>query len=121
MIITPKKIGNFIFFKLFLEPNMLDIAIKVYKGKYGATSSVVMAISEQCIVPWKIHICINKIENFAHFIYISFHKEKKFPHLIFETGLFNLLTLILIRQVGLSPFGSSTLNGFFLKIFLKIL
>jgi hypothetical protein len=45
-----QKIGNFILFKLLLEPTLFDITIKKYKQKYGATSTVAMAISMQCIV-----------------------------------------------------------------------
>jgi hypothetical protein len=54
-----QEIRNFIHFKSFLEPNMFEIVIKIYKLKYGAISSVVVTINKQNIyyfLPWKIPV-----------------------------------------------------------------
>jgi hypothetical protein len=43
---APQNWGNFILFKL---SNVFDIAIKIYKLKYGAISTFAMATGKQCI------------------------------------------------------------------------
>jgi putative effector of murein hydrolase len=62
-------------FKPFLEPNLFDIAIKIYKQKCGVTSSVVMAISKQCIVGK--YLCNKQHTHFTPFIYFFFNKGNK--------------------------------------------
>jgi hypothetical protein len=86
MILLHHKLGNFILFKLCMEPSVFSIAIKRNKQKYGAISMVAMTTSKQCIVvPWKIlYLCNNQIASLAQFIDTCFYKEKKCPILILQ-------------------------------------
>jgi hypothetical protein len=69
------KIRNFILFKLLLELTVFDIAIKIYKQKYGVTSSVAMATGIGINI-----IVVYLMENIKQSgckccpIYISFYK-----------------------------------------------
>jgi hypothetical protein len=64
-----------------MESSVFDTAIKRNKRKYGATSTVAMTTSKQCVVvPWKIlPICNNQVASLAEFIDICFYSEKKCP------------------------------------------
>jgi hypothetical protein len=87
-IMIHHKLGNFILFKLCMEPTVFNIVIKRNKRKYGATFSVVMAesISNALFLPWKISMQ----EPNCKFCPIYLHllpQGKKMSHFIFETRL----------------------------------
>jgi hypothetical protein len=102
-IMIHHKLGNFILFKLYMEPSVFNIEIKRNKRKYGVTSTVTMTItSKQCIVvPWKIPILNNQVASLAQFINTCFYKEQKVPLSIFETGLLCWTYYYVLHYTGL--------------------
>jgi hypothetical protein len=84
-IMIHQKLGNFILFKLCLEPNVFVIAIKVYKRTNVTISSVFIATSRQCIiVPWKIPVGNNQNENFCPLCLNYLQHGIKCPILFFK-------------------------------------
>jgi hypothetical protein len=73
-----QKIGNFILFKSLLEPRVFDIAIKIYKQKYEATSSVAMATSKQCMLYHGKYLC-NRVQALSNLFTIPSIREKSDP------------------------------------------
>jgi hypothetical protein len=72
-----------------MGPSVFNIALKRNKRKYGATSTVAITLSKQCIVvPWKIP-CKNQIKlQVLPNLLTPASTKKKVPHSIFETRLF---------------------------------
>jgi hypothetical protein len=69
---------------------VLDIAIKIYKQKYGVTFSVAMATSKQCIVaPWKIPMQQSDCKFCPIYLHLL-QQGKGMPHSIFETRLWTI-------------------------------
>jgi hypothetical protein len=56
---------------------VFDIAIKIYKQKYmESRAQFSMQQLSNLLLPHGKYLGKNKIADFAHFVYISFYKEK---------------------------------------------
>jgi hypothetical protein len=67
-----------------MEPSVFNIAIKRYKRKYGATSTVAMVTSKQCIVVYHGKYATIKLQVLPNLLTPVSIQGKKVTHSIFE-------------------------------------